>query len=129
MPYHSASRAGDQVYLHNEDALDHWSFDRFGWHLKALRQVPLVGRLALVAEGGLTNDKYEELMTIVAEKYGDLCGMPRCLPNALGGDTRMVLPMHDLSCETEFSITRSCSPWYTSPAMPSTITTFCARIA
>ena len=53
----------ETVYAGDSDAFDYWILDTRGHHFHALRRLPVVWNLALVLEGGLGEDLYEDFMT------------------------------------------------------------------
>ena len=95
----------ETVYLHDSDAADYWRFDCACHTPRALRNLVVVWNAALTQEGGLGWQKVEDMMDVVAQKFDDEFTHPPhwSLPNELGGDTAMVLPRHDLHCNTEYS--------------------------
>ena len=92
----------EDVTWHDPDATEFFRLDFKGWHLKALRRLPLVWNVALVQERGIGENEYETMLATVAVKMEEMMPTitqsPRKYPFWHGGATKMQQPLWDL-CE------------------------------
>ena len=58
----------EDVTWHDPDTTKFFRLDFKGWHLKALRRLPLVWNVALVQERGIGENEYETMLATVAVK-------------------------------------------------------------
>ena len=99
----------ETVYMTDEDAGEYWrlSPDRYSalCLLHSLRQVPVVWRSALVAECGMTDGNFEELISHVSTQWDYYEeSVPKCFDLRLGGDVKLVMPVTDLvGCDANLS--------------------------
>ena len=78
---------------------------RSAFYTHSLRQVPVVWRSALVAECGMTDGNFEELISHVSTQWDYYEeSVPKCFDLRLGGDVKLVMPVTDLvGCDANLS--------------------------